>query len=210
MRLFNLRDLFSQLQKGGAMQHSCCWVGGALFCILRCRIGGGRAFFAKWGGLFVLTAVFIVETESFKDSSSTWTSCCLGAWGHCHLVPSIMHHLQPVQMIASSHWCFLHIPSGIPVGILSMLPCHWFKPLRNDGAFMSLSMATAPLSLLFHMILQTLRLSGCDMFWTDFCPPSGTGWTFCWSDEEWTWWHRVMRGWHPCGNDQVTQIPTFW
>jgi len=38
-------------------------------------------FIAKRGGFLVLTAVFIVETELFKDSSSTWTFCHLGDFG---------------------------------------------------------------------------------------------------------------------------------
>jgi len=41
----------------------------------------GEFFIAKWGGFLLLTVVFIVETESFKDSASTWTFCRLGDFG---------------------------------------------------------------------------------------------------------------------------------
>jgi len=41
----------------------------------------GELFIAEWGGFLVLTAVFIVETELFKDSLSTCTFCHLGDFG---------------------------------------------------------------------------------------------------------------------------------
>jgi len=59
-------------------------------------------FIAERGGFLVITAVFIVETESFKDSLSTWTFCHLGDFGVLSLVPNRDCRLQPLQMITSS------------------------------------------------------------------------------------------------------------
>jgi len=57
------------------------------------------AFIANLAGFLVLMAVLIVETELFRDSSSTWMFWHFGDLGTLSLVPNISCHHLPAQKL---------------------------------------------------------------------------------------------------------------